>query len=566
MIAEPLAALVVAGNPGDMDVIAARLGPAPGGAPTQPVRLLRADSVAAACAALGHAQVDVVLLDLSLPDSPWLEALHRIRVAASGAPVVVLTGIADEALALEALRAGAQDYVLWPPPDGATLRRILRYARERQHLLQDLDVAVQASETAARRWRLLAEVSQCFAAGAHDPRAAIAEVAGLIVPDGADGVVLYLVGTEEVPPIVEVAHVDVRLRDEIRARLRDLITGAPGRDGGDSGKTEIVSRSLLASLGLMPSIAAPLYTGGEACGLVSLQIRQRPGAGAADDEFVRSLADRISLGLEQASMFRQTRRALAARDRAVGIVSHDLRNPLSTIQLCATALLDPEPPPVAGIRRMAQIILHSAGLVQQIAQDLLDRASLDAGRLALHREPTIVADVIGATQAMFAPMAEDQALELVVESATDLPPIDADPHRLVQVLSNLLSNALKFTPAGGRVALKARAADAEPGDPHIGGVASRGVRFTVSDTGPGIAPGDLAHVFDWFWQSPRSGGTGAGLGLAISKGLIEAHRARLHVESVQGQGTTFWFTLPAVAAEAASRPPERAVESAGRCR
>jgi signal transduction histidine kinase len=245
-------------------------------------------------------------------------------------------------------------------------------------------------------------------------------------------------------------------------------------------------------------------------------------------------------------MFRQTQRALAARDRAVGIVSHDLRNPLSTIQVCGTALLDPEPPPVEGVRRMAEIILQCAGWMQQIAQDLLDRASLDAGRLALHREPTSPAGVIAAAEMMFAPMAADQSRALVVEGEADLPHIDADPRRLIQVLSNLLSNALKFTAPGGRVVLSARAAEEEISEARGADGARPGVRFTVSDTGPGIAPQDLAHVCDWFWQSPSGKGTGAGLGLAIAHGLIEAHRRRLHVESVPGEGSTFWFTMPAV--------------------
>ena len=247
------------------------------------------------------------------------------------------------------------------------------------------------------------------------------------------------------------------------------------------------------------------------------------------------------------------RRALAARDCAVGIVSHDLRNSLGSIHICAAALLDPSPPSMSGTRQMAQIILRATAWMQRIVQDLLDHASLDAGRLALDRKPTVVADVMGTAHVMFAPVAGERALELVVESATDLPLVDADPHRLLQVLLNLLGNAMKFTPAGGRVVLSARTADEAAGD-------AGAVCFTVSDTGPGIPPEDLPHVCDWFWQAEHRRRGGAGLGLAIAKGLIEAHGGRLHVESVPGHGSTFWFT---VSRERCHRPPQTATCTRG---
>lgn len=245
------------------------------------------------------------------------------------------------------------------------------------------------------------------------------------------------------------------------------------------------------------------------------------------------------------------RRAAAARDRAVGIVSHDIHNSLGAIQICAAALLDPEPPSESGVRHMARIIQRASAWMQQIAQDLLDHMSLDAGCLALDSKPTPVSEVIGAANAMFAPLAEERALELVVESATNLPMVDVDPRRLLQVLSNLLGNALKFTPAGGRVVLSACAADEATWG---AGARPRAVRFQVSDTGPGISPEDLPHVCDWFWQAEHRTRDGAGLGLAIAKGLVEAHGGRLSVESVPGHGSSFWFTLPAVRRRRRYRP------------
>jgi signal transduction histidine kinase len=183
--------------------------------------------------------------------------------------------------------------------------------------------------------------------------------------------------------------------------------------------------------------------------------------------------------------------------------------------------------------------------MQQIVQDLLDRSILDAGRLVLQRRPTLLSEVMLAAQGMFSPIAEQHGIDFVVRAADDLPLVNVDASRLIQALSNLISNAMKFTPAGGRVAVTAAGGG-------IGDLATESdldppmVCISVSDTGVGIPEDDIAHVFDWYWHSQLTAGAGAGLGLAIAKGLIEAHDGELHVHSVSGRGTTFWLTLPAL--------------------
>jgi signal transduction histidine kinase/ActR/RegA family two-component response regulator len=568
---EPLNALLVEDNPGDAALMTARLQLA-GGPSGSPVRLLHAESVAAARALLQQTPIDVVVLDLSLPDASSLEALQQVRTVAPWVPIIVLTSTDGEAAALEALRAGAQDYVLKPPPDGVTLGRILRYARERQHLLQKLDVAVRDSVTAARRWRLLVEIGKVLAAS-DEPGGAIDEIGGLVVPEAADCFLLYLIGDEEVPTLLEVAHADSGRTPELHQRMFDLMTGrelaADGLFGAlhsagvtTAGAPWVTTPALLAALEAASGVTVPLHLSGRVRGVIVLACLGEYADAPVDIEFAKSLADRISLELERARSFRQTRRAVAASDRAVGIVSHDLRNPLSTIQICATALLDPEPPPLEGIRQMGRIIQRSAAWMEQIAQDLLDRSSLDAGRLALERESISASEVIKSAQVLFAPAAEEHGLEFVVESGTGLPRVNADPRRLQQVLSNLLSNGMKFTPAGGRIMLSARVASTEEvAEGRTSGNHLGGVRFTVSDTGPGIPPEDLAHVFDWFWHSRGEGRTGTGLGLAIAQGLVAAHQGRLHVESVPGKGSCFWFTMPAALDEPVGITPAALVRT-----
>jgi signal transduction histidine kinase len=289
----------------------------------------------------------------------------------------------------------------------------------------------------------------------------------------------------------------------------------------------------------------PLRFGGRVRGVLVLAFMPGRRDPVADVEFTRSVAYRISMALEQQHLLRQTQRAVTARDRALSIVSHDLRNPLSTIEICALALLDPAPAPQSGIHEMGELIQRSASWMQQIVEDLLDRASLDAGRLALHRRPTSVAELLDATRVMFAASAAQRMIDLVLTDGVGLPLVDVDPHRLLQVLSNLISNAMKFTQSGGRVQLLVQAVEDDLSEALLKGTRGGAVRFTVSDTGSGISSDDLRHIFDWYWQSPKGPRKGAGLGLAIAKGLLEAHSSRLNVDSVPGTGSSFWFTVPA---------------------
>jgi signal transduction histidine kinase len=548
-------ALLVEDNPSDAELIAQRLDSLADRADAAPVRLIQRGTVSSACAALRYWKVDVVILDLTLPDAQGLEALHRVRAASPETPVIALSGVADQALAIEALRSGAQDYLLKPPPDGPTLARILSYAVERQRLIQTIDSAAHASALAARQWKLLAEVSKALSSSS-DATMAIPQVAKLIVPAVADCFVLYLVGDEEVSPTVELWHIDGLQAPALRDAIESLLT-APGptadgllasltsEEGEPSAMWDEALQTVYASLGLSSGTGVPVRFGNRGRGVFVLaNVLGRPN-GAADLDFTRSVAYRISMALEQGRLLRQAQRAVAARDRALSIVSHDLRNPLSTIQICARALLDPEPAPPSGIHHMGALIDRSAEWMQQIVEDLLDRASLDAGNLALHRRATPVAELFEAARSMFAPVAEQHSIDLVLLRPSDLPSVDVDPHRLLQVLSNLINNAMKFTPAGGRVELMAKSVDDDLANAFLGAEQSAAVRFSVSDNGSGISSEDLTHVFDWYWQSPKGTKSGAGLGLAIAKGLIEAHLSRLYVESVPGTGSSFWFTIPA---------------------
>lgn len=252
-----------------------------------------------------------------------------------------------------------------------------------------------------------------------------------------------------------------------------------------------------------------------------------------DLALAEELARRAALAIENARLFTEAQRATRARDEMLGVVAHDLRNPLNTITMGAELLLEVIPSERAMERRHAEIVRRAADRMNRLIQDLLDVRRMDEGRLTVDPHPEPVASVVGDAVEMLRPLAAASALTLEGELAADLPRVLVDPARVQQVFSNLLGNAIKFTPGGGHITLRAERASGE-------------VRFAVTDTGPGIPTDQVPHIFGRFWQGNRGDRRGIGLGLAIAKGIVEAHGGRIWVESRLGEGSTFFFTVPAV--------------------
>ncbi|MHB8872562.1 MAG: ATP-binding protein [Myxococcaceae bacterium] len=260
---------------------------------------------------------------------------------------------------------------------------------------------------------------------------------------------------------------------------------------------------------------AALVAGAAASGLLAWTLVRRLGA---------------SFEMERASNER-AKRALATRDEVLGIVAHDLRNPLNAISMKAGLWRKKAESP--DTRAAAAAIEGLAMRTEYLIKDLLDATTIEVGRLAVNRAPCAVEGLVRETIELFESAAAQKGVELRVPETEPGWGVLADRVRIVQVLSNLVGNALKFTPAGGRVTLVA----ARRGDQ---------VRFEVSDTGRGIPREQLPHVFERFWKADSDGRRGAGLGLYIARGIIEAHGAHLQLESEPGRGSAFSFMLPAV--------------------
>ncbi|WP_374711943.1 two-component system histidine kinase PnpS [Symbiobacterium terraclitae] len=231
------------------------------------------------------------------------------------------------------------------------------------------------------------------------------------------------------------------------------------------------------------------------------------------------------------------------RTEFVANVTHELRTPLTSIQGFAETLLEGALDDPDTARHFVEIMHRESSHLAELIDELLDLARVESGKFRMKRRPTPPAELIAATVARLAPKAEKKGIQLTAEVPGDLPPVDGDPDRLIQVLSNLVDNAVKYTPAGGRVTLRAAGAEGR-------------VRIAVQDTGPGIPQPDLGRIFERFYRVDKArtrttGGTG--LGLAIAKHIVEAHGGAIEVESEVGRGSTFTVILP-VAGDPAATP------------
>lgn len=253
---------------------------------------------------------------------------------------------------------------------------------------------------------------------------------------------------------------------------------------------------------------------------------------------LRDITDRRAAERERARLLDAERSARAAaevalrtRDEVLAVVSHDLRNPLSVIDMCTASLSAKLSPDDAAARSLVRTIESSTAWMNRLIEDLLDVARMEAGRLALERSPHDLVRVISEATVMLEPLIAEKSLTLREELPDYLPRASVDSRRIVQVLENLVSNAVKHTAAGGEIRVHAEATNGE-------------ILVSVRDTGSGIPSENLPHLFDRFWQARGARRGGAGLGLAIAKGIVEAHGGRIWVESELGSGSLFGFSIP----------------------
>jgi PAS domain S-box-containing protein len=373
----------------------------------------------------------------------------------------------------------------------------------------------------------------------------------LVVRDVADWCIIDLVEADEPPRRLKVISADPR-QAPLAARLErlplDRALAHMSRPVLDTRRPVVVERTtpewissssqsaehleILRAIGPRSVLGLPLLIRGQLLGaLVLISTRPSRRYGPADLRLGEALAERAALAIENGRLYRRALHATRLRDEVLGVVAHDLRNPVSAIVMQARLLQRKAGEDEGPMERPTERILRAATRMNRLIEDLLDVTAIEAGRLGIEQAPVsarmLLLEAVEAQRAL----ASSASLDVRLEAPSDLPDIRGDQHRLLQVLENLIGNAIKFTPVEGRITVGAAARAGE-------------VLFWVADTGGGISPENLPQVFDRFWQASKGAGLGAGLGLPISKGIVEAHGGRLWVESTLGRGSVFFFTIP----------------------
>ena len=323
-----------------------------------------------------------------------------------------------------------------------------------------------------------------------------------------------------------------RVVDVMRKGKMELVPEVNG-EWLEAHTSDEVELTRMRALGMRSLLLLPLVAREHVLGVLKVfrTVESRP---FSDTELqgAEELALRAAFALDNARLYETAQQATIARDHALGVVSHDLRNPISAIGMCARALLASTDEGDTERRGLVTTIVDSTELTQRMIRDLLDVASIEVGRLSVERRQVNTGTVLERAAGLFERDAAERGVALRVDLPTESLRVAGDEERLVQVLANLLGNALRFTDRGGQVTLGARRNGNE-------------IEIHVRDNGAGIPPSELGRIFERYWTVRRNapkGGTG--LGLAIARGIVEAHGGRLWAESTPGVGSTFRFTIP----------------------
>jgi len=379
----------------------------------------------------------------------------------------------------------------------------------------------------------------------------LGSLARLTVPTLADYCLIDLVDRDHLMRM-GLAHIDPAKERILRANERHPLDGDPERHPLvyviRSGESVLVTECTLdllrrishdeehhrklMEMGIRSFMIVPLLAKQKVLGAITLVSAESERHYTPRDLMVaEELSHRAATAIEHANLYRAAQAAVRTREEVLGVVSHDLRNPLHTVQLSVSLLLD-------GLQDRRQANLDTLAIIQRAANqmnlmidDLLDMSKIEAGTFSVERRRATVAELLKEAGELLEPLAAERRLQLHFSAPADMPAVWVDTRQIARVFSNLVGNAIKFTPEAGAITVSARRQEDE-------------VVFEVNDTGPGIPPEKLSHVFDRFWQARDGDHRGAGLGLAIAKGIVEAHGGRIWADSEPDDGATFSFTVP----------------------
>jgi len=411
----------------------------------------------------------------------------------------------------------------------------------------------------ANEHRFLADVGTAMAS-IVDYEETLAKVGQVAVRDIADYFILDIVETDGRVRRAQVTRRHGRPANVCDALMKAGCTGpiAMALDRGEAILIERLSPDVLSSLGhcaddastlsaadLQSLIAVPLQIGASLVGVISLLASSASVKYGPDDvRLAEELARRAALAIANSQLYAETIRAVETRDNVLAIVSHDLRHPVVALDLACHLFRRTGTIDEASVNIFAGLVQRSVVEMNALIDDLLDVARIQGGTLAVETRRASLIDVVQPVLDRVRAQMEVKRQTLELNVPVDLPAILVDTPRIRQVMSNLLGNAMKFTPEGGTIRVSATRS-------------GRWVTISVADSGLGIPPEHVAHIFEWMWQGPGNSRIGAGLGLAIAKAITEAHGGTISVESEPGKGSVFAFSL-----RLADEPVETSIPSA----
>jgi signal transduction histidine kinase len=385
---------------------------------------------------------------------------------------------------------------------------------------------------------------------APDYETTLPELARLAVPRVADLCVVEIVGEQGASTPVEVAHVDPAKLRLARERWRLAAGGCGGSlflpEATDETLAASVAqaerRELLLALRVRSVMIVPMCVRDRTIGAITFATGESERRYQASDlAMAERLAASAATAIDTARSQLEAREAVRMREDLLGIVAHDLRNPLSGILMRCSLLLETLPKDQAGllVRRDVEAMRRSSHRMESLLRDLLAFAKIQAGGLPVERQPSDLAELLAEAIESVTPLVGKRKVTVETQLRAGVQ-VRCDRERFLQIVANLIGNAIKFTKADGSIGIRTEQQAGE-------------IRFSISDDGPGIAADERVRLFDPYWQKhPRSGGIG--LGLYVTRALVEAHGGVIGVQSVPGAGSTFSFTLPVLGAEPARQP------------
>lgn len=542
MSAGPIRALLIEDNPGDARLLREFLAEGDGAQ----FELIHADRLSQAMELLQDGQFGVILLDLSLPDGQGLDMLPQLRSRAMDAPVVVLTGLDDQEVALKALQQGAQDYLIKGQVDGNLLVRSLRYAIERKKSEEGLQQQL-------RRMTALRDINLAITSTLD-----LQEVLGVLMKNinvllDYPSILVWLFdkerGTLERAACWNLDENDWKGRNltTIPRLVQEAVEGRVPVVAADiQNDPRTVDAAFYRRHRLISYLNVPLVVQDEVLGVLVFLTREKHFSTDGEIEFLSTLAGQAAMAIYNSQLYEKIKKQATELEKAnqtqadfAAMIAHDLRSPLNNITGVAGLIMEGMLGEVNEEQKkwLSKIQANSDKLVELVS-DFLDLSKLEAGYVEINKESVDLCKLIHRNLENHLVLARDKKISLRPSVQPSLPLVQGDPRRLDQVLNNLISNAIRFTAEGGDIEVGAAPAH------------TANVRVWVKDTGVGILPEEIENLFQKYRQCKNSkelAHKGTGLGLVICKMIVEAHGGRIWVESKEGKGSTFSFTLPAIA-------------------